>query len=75
VGSRWRKSELADTSRVPVELPAEKEIKEMPVNEIPAELHESRPPVHDIVLEEPQNLLGIVRSPTEVPMPHDLSRE
>lgn len=50
MGSRWRKSELADTSLAPVELRAEKEIMELPVNEIPAELHGSPSPVLDAVL-------------------------
>lgn len=52
MGSRWRKVELADTSCAPVELQAENETKEMPVNEILAELHGSTPPDRDVVLQD-----------------------
>jgi hypothetical protein len=42
--------------------------------EKPAELQGSPPPVHEVVLGDPNSTPATVRSPADVPSPHDLSQ-
>jgi hypothetical protein len=84
-GSIWRKAELGTNPAARVELPGEMDIKEMPSDVPPVELPGSPPPAgasltEPVVGSQPttveQDQLPMdatIRSPTESPMPHDLS--